>query len=90
MSQSHEIPFISINKAFFDYLNVLLMAKQLKKKDVPDEVINAWLGKEAETAKNFLRDEKGDTVSFALLSDCDLASDEVMNLLENNFKNGGE
>lgn len=84
-SQAHQIPVISINKGLFDYLNVLVRAKQLLNKGVPDDVINGWLEKEADKAKNFLRDEKGGTVEYALLTKRYIASDKVLSLLENVF-----
>ncbi len=90
MVQSHEIPVISISKSFFDYLKDLVTADQLKKKDVPDEVINAWLKSEAEKVKASLRDEKGGTVKFALLSNRDISSDEVMELIERTYKESQE
>lgn len=89
MSQSHEIPFISISKNFFDYLDALAKSEQFKK-NVPDEVINAWLEKEAEKAKISLRGEKNDTVRYALLCDRYISSDEVMALLEKTYRESGE
>lgn len=86
-SQSHAIPVISIRKCFFEYLNVLIRAKQLKKDGVPDEVLDAWLEKEAEKAKNLLRIESTDnsTVEYALLTNRYIALDDVQRLLERSF-----
>lgn len=84
-SQSHQIPVISINKGLFDYLKVLIRADQLLEKGVPADVIDGWLEKEADKAKNSLRNEKGDTVEYALLSKRYITSDKVLSLLEKAF-----
>lgn len=86
VGQSHKIPVVSINKDFFNYLNVLVKAGQLKEREVPDEVINAWCEKEAEKVKNSLRDEKADTVRYALLTSRYITSDKVLKLLEEAFE----
>lgn len=84
LAQSHTIPFIFIRKCFFEYLRVLNRAEQLKKDGVPDEVIDAWLEKETEKAKNLLRIENTNdsTVKYALLSNRCITSPEVQELLE--------
>lgn len=84
VSQSHTIPVISIRKCFFEYLNVLIRAEQLKKGGVPDEVLDAWLEKEAEKAKNLLRYENTNNSNerYALLTTRYITSDEVLELLE--------
>lgn len=84
VSQLHTIPVISIRKCFFEYLNVLIRAKQLKKNGVPDEVLDAWLEKEAEKAKNLLRYENtnNSTERYALLSNRYITLPEVQELLE--------
>lgn len=84
MSQLHKIPVISINKGLFDYLKVLAQAQQFQEEKIPDELINAWIEKEAEKAKNALRSETG-TVKYALLSTRYIASDEMLSLLENTY-----
>lgn len=84
MSKSYKIPVISINKGFFDYLKVLARAQQFQEEKIPDELINAWIEKEAEKAKNALRSETG-TVKYALLTTRLIASDKVLALLEKTF-----
>ena len=87
MKQAHKIPFISINKSLFDYLNVLDRAAQFKKDNVDDELISAWLEKEREKTLNFFqRESKEPFVEYALLSQRDIASDEVMELIENTYR----
>lgn len=86
-SQPHTIPVISIRKCFFDYLDALITAEKLKNKDVPDEVIDAWLEKETEKTKNLLRIESTDNsiVKYALLTNRYIALDDVQKLLERSF-----
>ncbi len=87
MRQAHKVPFLSINKSLFDYLNVLDKAEQFKKDNVADELISAWLEKEKEkTLHLFQRESKDSFVEYALLSQRDIASDEVMELLENTYR----
>lgn len=82
MKFPHEIPFISINKPLFDYLKIQDKAEQLKKQGVSDEVIDAWVRKEKKSSVNYLQETGDNIVKYALLSDRDIASDEVMALLE--------
>lgn len=84
VSQSHTIPVISIRKCFLEYLKVLNRAEQLKKDGVPDEVIDAWLEKETEKAKNLLRYENTNNSNerYALFTTRYITSDEVLELLE--------
>lgn len=85
--QSHKIPIVSINKDFFNYLNVSAKIRQLEEREVPNEVIEAWREKETEKVKNSLRDEKADNVEYAaLLTTRYITSDEVLSLLENAFE----
>lgn len=82
MQFPHEIPIISINKSLFDYLKTHVKAEQLKKQGVPAEVIDAWLKQEKEKAVNHLQEPGDNAVKYALLSERDITSDEVMSLLE--------
>lgn len=91
MQFPHEIPFLSMNKALFEYLRAQDEARQLKERNVPDDVIGSWL-KEVKTAtKRCLQKRDNNIVEYALLSACDMASDEIMTLLEKSYnKNAGE
>lgn len=85
---THEMPIIVIKKCVFDYLKVLAKAAQLKKKDIPDEVIDAWCEKEGKKAANLLQhgsnkdSVENDTVKYAVLSSRYISSDKVLGLLE--------
>lgn len=81
VSQSHTIPVISVRKCFLEYLKVLNRAEQLKKGGVPDEVLDAWLEKETEKAKDLLRNENPN-IKYALLTTRYITSDDVLALLE--------
>ena len=81
LTQSHKIPVILISKCLFDYLNSLNDAEQFKKK-VPKNVVDAWIEQETKKALDSLQNTALDTVKYALLSERDITSDEVMALLE--------
>lgn len=85
MTQSHKIPCIAINKCLFDYLSTLNMAEQFKEK-VPGEVVDAWLEKVIQDTLESLQSATHETVKYALLSDRDIASDEVMALIEKSYQ----
>lgn len=85
MQIPHEVPFISISKPLYKYLKIRDKAQQLKEQGVPDEVIDAWVGQEKQKAADSLQKATDDIVNYALLSDRDIASDEVMALLEKSF-----
>ena len=81
LTQSHKIPVILISKRLFDYLNSLNDAEQFKKK-VPKNVVDTWIEQETKKTLNSLQNTTLDTVKYALLSERDIMSDEVMTLLE--------
>lgn len=81
LTQSHKIPVILISKCLFDYLNSLNDAEQFKKK-VPKNVVDTWIEQETKKTLNSLQNTTLDTVKYALLSERDITSDEVMTLLE--------
>lgn len=85
MQFPHEIPFLSMNKALFDYLKIQNEAKQLKERNVPDNVIDAWLKQVKIDTKSCLQKGDNNTIEYALLSACDIASDEIMALLEKSY-----
>lgn len=86
MQFSHEVPFISINKPLFDYLKSQSEAERAKrKKVVSDKMIDGWMQRVKKEAVNSLQKARDNIVKYALLSDRDIASDEVMALLEKSY-----
>lgn len=84
---TYKIPFISIEKTLFDYLEILARAEQFKKETLSDDSIDLWLKKETEKVENSIRCGTVDTVEYALLSKRYFTSDKVLGLLEDAFNN---
>ena len=85
---SHEIPFISINASFFNYLKNKTEAEQLRKKGVPDKVIDAWIREEKQKTEAVLLDET-EKDEYALLSQLYITDENVLRLLENAYNECG-
>jgi len=75
---------LSINPHLNTYLKNMLRAEQLKKDNVPDDVLNVWLDKEKQ---NFIDSYKDDSKPdyYALISNDDLLK-EVMKILDDSVK----
>lgn len=85
---SHEIPFISINASFFNYLKNKTEAEQLRKKGVPNKVIDAWIREEKQKTVVALLDET-EKDEYALLSQLYITDENVLRLLENAYNECG-
>ena len=85
---SHEIPFISINASFFNYLKNKTEAEQLRKKGVPNKVIDAWIREEKQKTEAALVDET-EKDEYALLSQLYITDENVLRLLENAYNECG-
>lgn len=83
----YKVPFISIQKDLFNYLNVLVKAEELESDDVPHEVVEAWVEKRISSLTASLNDTKTDTVEYAMLPESGILSSEIMKLLEQDYEN---
>lgn len=89
MSKLHKMPLIHIEKNLFDYLNALDRAEQLKRENMPDDILSAFQKTKAEEMTRAIRDRgtKKEFVDFVLLSQDDMISDRVMELIEKAYEN---
>lgn len=86
MAHPHVMPFISINQDLLKFLTAMDRAEKLKKDNVPEEVINAWIEKETQKIlSSFHSKPLDDFAEYALLSNKHL-SEEVMELVETAYK----
>ena len=87
--RDHEIPYISIDKGFFDYLSVIEKAERLKRDNFHIDAITPWIEKERQIFLSKIRDNHFDNdekpVELSLLPN-NYLTDEVMDIIAAAYK----